>query len=96
MSTHSFILKMRRSISPFVLTLPGGVLFALQLVLPSVALASPVHVAVLNPPSDPAFARAEVSVVRIVVSYTASSADELRMRTHCIFAPSRCQHKAPP
>ncbi len=48
------------------------ILTALQFVLPAAAFAALARVAP-NPPSDPAFARAEVSVVRLMVDYNTSS-----------------------
>jgi len=59
--------------TPSVLALLGGILIALQLVLPAVAFASPTRAAAPNPPADQAFALAEVSVVRLVVSYTSTT-----------------------
>ncbi|HET8853937.1 MAG TPA: hypothetical protein VFN02_15565, partial [Ktedonobacteraceae bacterium] len=50
----------------------AALLIALQLILPAIAFASPVRIAP-NLPSDAAFARAEVSVVRLMVSYNTSS-----------------------
>jgi serine/threonine protein phosphatase PrpC len=70
MSTKSFIPEMRKGTGPSVLVLLGGILIALQLVLPAVAFASPARAAAPNPPADQAFALAEVSVVRLVVSYS--------------------------
>jgi len=58
--------------APSVLTLLGGLLVVLQLVLPAAAFASFTRVAA-NPPADQAFALAEVSVVRLVVSYTSTT-----------------------
>src|SRR5215472_12443065 len=68
MSTKSFIPEMLRGTSPLVLL--GGILIALQLVLPTVAFASPARVTSPTLPADQAFALAEVSVVRLVVSYS--------------------------
>src|SRR6266566_9660657 len=73
MSTKSFIPEMRKGASPSVLVLLGGILIALQLVLPAVAFASPTRVAAPTPPADQAFALAEVSVVRLVVSYSSTA-----------------------
>src|SRR6266699_148943 len=73
MSTKSFIPEMRKGASPSVLVLLGGILIALQLVLPAVAFASPTRVAAPTPPADQAFALAEVSVVRLVVSYPSTA-----------------------
>ncbi len=70
MSTNRSIRNIRRSIGTIVLTLLGGL--ALQFVLPAVAFAALARVAP-NPPSDPAFARAGVSVVRLMVTYNTSS-----------------------
>src|SRR3989442_3193462 len=72
MSTYRSIRNIRRSIGTVVLALLGGLLIALQFVLPAVALAAPARLAP-NPPSDAASARAEVSVVRLVVTYNTSS-----------------------
>jgi hypothetical protein len=55
--------------TPSVLALLGGILIALQFVLPATAFASPTRAAAPKPPADQAFALAEVSVVRLVVSY---------------------------
>jgi serine/threonine protein phosphatase PrpC len=64
---------MRKGTSPSVLVLLGGLLIALQLVLPAVAFASPARAAAPNPPADQAFALAEVSVVRLIVSYSSTT-----------------------
>ncbi len=74
MSTNRSIRNIRRSIGTVVLTLLGGL--ALQFVLPAVAFAALARVAP-NPPSDPAFARAEVSVVRLMVTYELVSSAQL-------------------
>src|SRR6266571_9002936 len=71
MSTKSFIPETRKGIGPLVLL--GGILIALQLALPAVAFASPARAAAPNPPADHAFALAEVSVVRLVVSYASNT-----------------------
>ncbi len=73
MSTKSFIPEMRKGISPSVLVLLSGVLIALQLVLPAAAFASFTRAAAPKPPEDQAFALAEVSVVRLVVSYISNT-----------------------
>jgi len=73
MSTKSFIPEMRKGISPPVLALLSGILIALQLVLPATAFASLTRAAAPNPPADQAFALAEVSVVRLVVSYSSTT-----------------------
>src|SRR5713101_8405402 len=66
------ILHIRRSIYAVMLTLLGGL--ALQLILPTVAFAVPARITTSSPPpKDLAFARAEVSVVRLVVSYMTTS-----------------------
>jgi len=70
MSTNRSIRNIQRSIGTVVLTLLG--VLALQFVLPAVAFAALARVAP-NPPSDPAFARAEVSVTRLMVTYNTSS-----------------------
>src|SRR5712692_1767904 len=59
--------------TPSVLALLGGILIALQFVLPAAAFASLTRVAASNPPADQAFALAEVSVVRLVVSYSSTT-----------------------
>jgi Protein kinase domain len=59
--------------TPSVLALLGGILIALQLALPAIAFASSVRLAAPNPPADQAFALAEVSVVRLVVSYSSTA-----------------------
>ena len=68
--SSSFRPGMRKGTELAVLALLVGLLMALQLVLPAVALAFPARSAASSPPSDVAFAKAEVSVVRLVVSYT--------------------------
>jgi serine/threonine protein phosphatase PrpC len=65
MSTNRSIRNIRRSIGTVVLTLLGGL--ALQFVLPAVAFAA--HTRLAPNPSSDAVARAEVSVVRILVIY---------------------------
>src|SRR5712692_9939934 len=68
MSTYSYISKMRRGAGLSALSVLGGVLIALQLVLPSLAFArSAQHLAFGQ---SQALDRAGVSVVRLVVSYT--------------------------
>jgi len=59
--------------TPSVFALLGGILIALQLVLPAVTFASSAHQTAPNPPADQAFALAEVSVVRLVVSYSSNT-----------------------
>ena len=54
------------------LSLLAALLIALQLILPVIAFAAPARLAT-NPPSDASFARAEVSVVRLIVTYNTSS-----------------------
>jgi len=56
-----------------VLVLLGGILIALQFVLPATAFASLTRAAAPNPPADQAFALAEVSVVRLVISYASAT-----------------------
>jgi len=73
MSTKSFIPEMRKGISPSVLVLLSEILIALQFVLPATAFASLTRAAAPNPPADQAFALAEVSVVRLVVSYSSTT-----------------------
>src|SRR5579859_597557 len=73
MSTKSFIPEMRKGISPSVLVLLSGILIALQLVLPATAFASLTRAAAPKPPEDQAFALADVSVVRLVVSYASTT-----------------------
>src|SRR2546428_7301342 len=68
--SSSFIPGMRKGTELTVLALLVGLFMALQLVLPAVALAFPTRLAASGPPSDIAFAKAEVSVVRLVVSHT--------------------------
>jgi len=51
----------------------AGLLIALQFLLPSVAFAAPARLAPNPSSTDPAFARAEVSVVRLIVTYNTSS-----------------------
>src|SRR5713101_4030007 len=71
MSTHTFIPAMRRHTSLSVLALLGGVLIALQFLLPSVAFAFSTNrgATLASTLPDQALARAEVSVVRLVVFY---------------------------
>src|SRR5260370_36462352 len=59
--------------TPSVFVLLGGILIALQFVLPAAAFASLTRAAAPNPPADQAFALAEVSVVRLVVSYISNT-----------------------
>jgi len=59
--------------TPSVLALLSGILIALQFVLPATAFASPTRATAPNPPADQAFALAEVSVVRLVVSYSSNT-----------------------
>src|SRR5438876_27203 len=59
--------------TPSVVALLGGLLVILQFVLPAVTFASPTRAATPNPPADQAFAQAEVSVVRLVVSYASNT-----------------------
>lgn len=72
MSTKSFIPEMRRSIGLSVLAQLGALLIALHLMLPAAAFASPVRMAAPPPPGEQAFALAEVSVVRLVISYASN------------------------
>ncbi len=73
MSTKSFIPEMRRGSGPSVLVLLGAILITLQLMLPAVTFASSARSAAPTPPADQAFALAEVSVVRLVVSYASNT-----------------------
>src|SRR6266700_2788526 len=59
--------------NPSVLALLGGILIALQLALPAAAFASSSRPVAPNPPADQAFALSEVSVVRLVVSYSSNT-----------------------
>jgi len=73
MSTKSFIPEMRRGNGPSVLVLLGALLITLHLMLPAATFASPARIAALTPPADQAFALAEVSAVRLVVSYASNT-----------------------
>src|SRR5712692_4596940 len=73
MSTYRSIRNIRRSIGTVVLALLSGLLIVLQFVLPAVAFAAPARLAPNPSSTDPAFARAEVSVVRLMVTYNTSS-----------------------
>ena len=68
MSTYSYISKMRRGAGLSALSVLGGVLIALQLVLPSLAFARSAQHLVFG--QSQALDRASVSVVRLVVTYT--------------------------
>src|SRR6266571_5027104 len=68
MSTYSYISKMRRRAGLSALSVLGGVLIALQLVLPSLAFAHSVQRLAFG--QSQALDRAGVSVVRLVVSYS--------------------------
>src|SRR6266571_8879602 len=69
MRTSSLKSTMRKSISLTALSVLGGVLIALQLVLPSLAFAHSAQHLVFG--QSQALDRAGVSVVRLVVTYTA-------------------------
>src|SRR5260370_29180763 len=73
MSTYRSIRNIRRSIGTVVLALLGGLLIVLQFVLPAVAFAAPARFAPNPSSTDPAFARAQVSVVRLIVTYNTPS-----------------------
>jgi serine/threonine protein phosphatase PrpC len=70
MSTHKFSPKMEKGVGLFALSALGGILIALQLLLPSIAFAfsRSTHPAANDPPKS--LARAGVSVVRLVVTYS--------------------------
>ena len=73
MSTHRNILALRRGTGRFACSLLGGLLLALQLVVPAVAFAASIHTGQRADPPQ-ALAQAEVSVVRLVSDYTAKTA----------------------
>src|SRR2546430_17087189 len=71
MSPYSFVAKLRKGMGLYVaLPLLSGILIALQLVLPSVAFASSTQSSYSFGTSQ-ALDQASVSVVRLLVSYTA-------------------------
>ena len=70
MSTHRNILALRRGTGRSACSLLGGLLLALQLVVPAVAFAASIHTGQRADPPQ-ALAQAEVSVVRLVSDYTA-------------------------
>lgn len=74
MSTHKFNPKMGRGVGLFALSVLGGILIALQLLLPSIAFASSrsTHPAASADPTKP-LARAGVSVVRLVLTYSTTT-----------------------
>jgi serine/threonine protein phosphatase PrpC len=73
MSTYRSIGYMSRSIGSVVFALLGGMLVALQFVLPAAAFAASTATAAPSPSNDPAFERAQVSVVRLMVTYNPPS-----------------------
>jgi serine/threonine protein phosphatase PrpC len=75
MSRHSYQLEMRRGIGCFAFSILGGLLLASQLIVPSTTFALSIRT-VSSADSAPtqAFAQAEVSVVRLVYSYSAKGA----------------------
>ena len=81
MSTYRSIRNIRRSIGTVVLALLGGLLIVLQFVLPAVAFAAPARFAPNPSSTDPAFARAQVSVVRLIVTYNTSSSSQPRINS---------------
>ena len=72
MSTHSYLPEMRRGISRFAFSILCGLLFVFQLVLPSIAFALSAQTHGSADPSQ-SFAQSEVSVVRLVFDYTATT-----------------------
>ena len=71
MSTHSYQPEMRRGVSRFAFSILGGLLLASQLVFPSTTFALSTWTATsADPPQSQALS--EVSVVRLVFSYTAT------------------------
>ena len=96
-SDSSFIPGMRKGTELTVLALLVGLLMTLQFVLPAAVFAFPGRSAASSPPSDKAFALAEVSVVRLVVSYTTpqlSSASPSSPQGAPTPFPSTVQNKA--
>ena len=75
MSRRSYHLEMRRGIGRFAFSILGGLLLASQLVLPSTTFAlSTRTMTSADPPASQSFALSEVSVVRLVYSYSAKPA----------------------
>jgi serine/threonine protein phosphatase PrpC len=75
MSRRSYQLQMRRGIGRFAFSILGGLLFASQLVLPSTTFAiSNRTVSKADTPNPQSFTQSEVSVVRLVYSYSAKTA----------------------
>jgi serine/threonine protein phosphatase PrpC len=75
MSTHKFSPKMEKGVGLFALSALGGVLIALQLLLPSIAFAfSSSTYPAANPDPPKSLARAGVSVVRLVLTYNLTTA----------------------
>ncbi len=73
MSRHSYQPGMRRGIGRFAFSLLSGLLLASQLVFPSVTFATSTRTAsTADPPQS--LAQSEVAVVRLVFSYTPTSA----------------------
>src|SRR5947209_4941968 len=70
MSTHKFSPKMEKGVGLFGLSALGGILIALQLLLPSIAFSHSTHPAA-NPDPPQSLARAGVSVVRLELTYNA-------------------------
>src|SRR6266571_4688367 len=75
MSTHKFSPKIEKGVGLFALSALGGILIALQLLLPSIAFAfaSSTYPAA-NPDPPQSLARAGVSVVRLVLTYNLTTA----------------------
>ena len=77
MSRHSYQPEMRRGIGRFAFSILGGLLLASQLVLPSTTFAlSTRTVNSADPPASQSLAQSEVSVVRLVYSYSAKTASK--------------------
>jgi len=77
MSRHSYQPEMRRGIGRFAFSILGGLLLASQLVLPSTTFAlSTRTVSRTDPPAPQSLAQSEVSVVRLVYSYSAKTASK--------------------
>ena len=77
MSRHSYQPKMRQSIGRFAFSILGGLLLASQLVLPTTTFATSTRKASsADPPASQSLAQSEVSVVRLVYSFSAKPASK--------------------
>src|SRR4249920_3656787 len=77
MSRHSYQPEMRQSIGRFAFSILGGLLLASQLVLPLTTFALSTRTAnSADPPASQSLALSEVSVVRLVYSFSAKPASK--------------------